>query len=411
MSFLHQIERLLREKIGLDLESIGAGSLRRAVERRMEATGESELHSYMHWLLQSNLEADALVEELVVPETWFFRDPEAFVFLVEHVQSHTAKDAGSFEVLSAPCSTGEEAYSVAMALLDGGIGKFGVTGWDVSVDAIRQAEAGLYNKRSFRSDFPGRDRYFTQTPSGERKTEAVLDRHVQFERRNLLEPPPSRRFDAIFCRNLFIYLSLEGRERLIGYLRGMLGEGAPILVAPSEQQLMREAGLQAIPFPGAYAFREPVRSAQPVAKNEPVKRSALRIPIAPLRRAVPPQSRRIRLPHTAPVAKVQPSLEEARRLADAAKLEEAWQMCLELERTQGASGELFYLKGLVCDAQGNDRQAADLYGRAVYLSPDNPEALAHLALAKERLGDSAAAGRLRARVRRLMETAEQKGER
>ncbi|NEM46493.1 MAG: chemotaxis protein CheR, partial [Xanthomonas perforans] len=116
-------------------------------------------------------EQQALVEAVVVPETWFFRYPESFAALVNLARERSTHLAGArpLRILSLPCSTGEEPYSIAMALLDGGLpgDGFRIDAMDISEVNLQRAERALYGRNSFRGDdLSFRDRHFAVTPEG-----------------------------------------------------------------------------------------------------------------------------------------------------------------------------------------------------------------------------------------------------
>ena len=116
------IEDLLRDRIGLDASSIGSSLIERCVRLRMKALGIADVAGYVRRLRADDSEWRELVESVVVPETWFFRDRQAFDALIQNLIAEwiPRQSMHSLRILSAPCSTGEEPYSLAMALLDAG---------------------------------------------------------------------------------------------------------------------------------------------------------------------------------------------------------------------------------------------------------------------------------------------------
>src|SRR5690348_15630053 len=115
-------ESLLKNAMGLDTASIGSSCIERAVRHRMATIGLKQTDDYWQEVRRSKYELQELIEAVVVPETWFFRDREAFSALVRLVSEEwrPAHPARVLRLLSAPCSTGEEPYSMVMSLLDGG---------------------------------------------------------------------------------------------------------------------------------------------------------------------------------------------------------------------------------------------------------------------------------------------------
>src|SRR6478672_9330829 len=120
---LPEIERLLARTIGLDSNSIGISAVDRAVRERMKISRVPSIESYWTHLSDSSAELQELIEAVVVPETWFFRDDEAFATLVRASLELQERTSAALRFLSIPCSTGEEPYSIAMALRDAGIAR------------------------------------------------------------------------------------------------------------------------------------------------------------------------------------------------------------------------------------------------------------------------------------------------
>ena len=165
-------------------------------------------------------EFQGLADDLTVPETWFFRGGEVFPFLARHVASASRLlPAGQrFRILSVPCSTGEEPYSLALALLESGVAS---TSWqieavDLSPRHIERVGCGVFGEFSFRQTDPKlRQRYFRSTAAGW-ELDPGVSTLVRFRQGNLLAPlflGGEEPFDLIFCRNLFIYLHATARRR------------------------------------------------------------------------------------------------------------------------------------------------------------------------------------------------------
>jgi chemotaxis protein methyltransferase WspC len=146
-------ETLLKEAIGLDAATIGRSALDRAIRERERACRLAD-QAYCERVSSDGDELQALVEAVVVPETWFFRDREAFTALGKVVRDTILRRNPNQEarILSLPCSTGEEPYSMAMALIDAGVSPKGVRidAVDVSHRALGYARRGVYGKSAFR---------------------------------------------------------------------------------------------------------------------------------------------------------------------------------------------------------------------------------------------------------------------
>jgi chemotaxis protein methyltransferase WspC len=396
-------EDVLRESIGLDAASIGSATVQRAVQQRQRACGLTGA-DYLAHVRESGAELQALIDEVVVPETWFFREPQAFEMLAEFVCGEwlPAHAGGTLRVLSLPSSTGEEPYSIAMALLAAGMAadRFHVDGIDVSTRALERAVEGIYGRNSFRGSGPELGPFFTGEPGARRVIENVR-RQVQFRSGNICVPgslPGASAYDVVFCRNLLIYFDRPTQDRTLDVIERLLTPTGLLFVAPSETSLLlgRAAGwtrtLKAFGFHRGMA--KPRKSPAPIApaRTELIAPTSRR-PLAPARVAI------------APPPMTECPLDEATRLADQGRFVEAVAKCDEHLRLHGPSAPAFQLLGVLHDAGGDTDAAIACYRKSLYLDPHNQEVLIHLRLLLEKLDKKQEASVLRNRERRLAERA------
>ena len=397
----NKIGALLKDAMGLDVASIGAPALEHAVRKRLAACGLVDTSAYLEHLGSSNTELQELIEAVVVPETWFFRDREAFAALVRNVHDPASglQARGKMRLLSLPCSTGEEPYTIAMALLDAGIGaqRFEIDAFDISAAAIARACRGVYGGNSFRGEDLGfRDRHFEPAGRGFRLRDAARAQ-VRFRQANFLAAdfhPAARQYDTIFCRNMLIYFDSVTQGRAVAVLKRLLAPTALLFVGPSETGLFLNHGFDPLPSPCAFAFRMGPVTPQQAAR----KRSAHSTP-APLPSSATASSSvpRESIPDTAPAN----DLEAATRHADRGNFAAAERICVAHLRSHRPSAAVFHLMGLIRDAGGFLTEAAECYRKALYLDHGHRESLFHLALLLEKRGDAASARVLRNRAHRL----------
>lgn len=387
---MHQIEDLLRRHIGLDVASIGSSLIERAVRLRMQQHDLKEIQAYRTLLTTSPHELDQLIEAVVVTETWFFRERESlnvFTQLVRH-EWQARSPAGALQVLSLPCASGEEPYSLAMALLDAGLpdSAFAIHAADISARAVARAQRAVYGKNSFRGRELGfRDRYFRSTKDGF-ALNPLVRRCVRFERGNVLDPgflAGRGPYDLIFCRNLLIYFDRATQVLALAKLHQLLADHGVLFVGPAELPLAVAGGFVNTGLPMAFACHKPVRDGASPERSRPwLGRGSA---------SEPPRRRPSRVPTPAPApVEASSELEVARQHADAGRLADAAAICNAHLARQGASAQAYYLLGLVKDA-GNDPAAITCYRKALYLEPNHYEALVHLKLALEKTGDVSAA--------------------
>ncbi|MBJ9676410.1 CheR family methyltransferase [Burkholderia gladioli] len=268
------VARVLAERIAAMLAGEAAAAASSAVMQRARQLNDEDLDAHWRLLLASADEQRALIEQCVVPETWFFREREAFVALAARaLERLRAEPSLPLRVLSAPCSTGEEPYSAAMALVDAGIdpARLQIDALDISARAIAQAQRAEYGRNSFRGHaLEFRARYFTPTADGWRLDARIRD-CVRFRRANLLElggpgqAADEGRYDFIFCRNVLIYFDRQAQERALRALDARLAEDGLLFVGPAETGVVMRQAMSSAKIPLAFAFRRTREAEAPTA--------------------------------------------------------------------------------------------------------------------------------------------------
>ena len=407
---MKRIEDRLRQIIGLDAASVGPSRIQRAVRNRMRILGLKRLEDYRQFLGYSRAEWHELVESVVVTETWFFRDPEpiaAFVRLVreEWLPAHTT---AGLRLLSVPCSSGEEPFSLVMALLDGGVpaDRFQIDAVDISARSRARAAQGVFGRNSFRGkDVAFRDRHFQPSAKGFVLDPAIRN-CVRFYQGNFLNDNflgGQASYDFVFCRNLLIYLDPLMRRKALDKIDRLLSPAGYLFVGAVEQPLAIEHGFVTAKPLMTFACR---KAGHGVKRQRPLwlpkqPGVATRYQRKSASQAQPELVGRLMLPSPGETAPAQGNdLETARRLANAGHLAEAAEICEAHLCENRVSSQAYYLLGLVRDASG-ELDAVDCYRKALYLQPDHYESLVQMALLLQKNGDTARAGTFKSRARRI----------
>ena len=397
----------LKDRIGLDVASVGEAIIERAVRQRSQAVHAQTPQEYWQHLQSSHDEQQALIEAVIVPETWFFRYPESFATLARLAKERLAaiKQMRALRILSLPCSTGEEPYSIAMALLDAGLAphQFKVLGLDVSPLSVERAKRGVYGKNSFRGgDIEFRERHFSEQPDGFHIAERVREQ-VRLHVGNLLDPAllaNEPTYDFVFCRNLLIYFDQPTQKQVFDVLKSLTHVDGVLFIGPAEGSLLGRHGMRSIGVPQSFAFSrhaEPVQP-EPVFVPLPIpQRSAAPIPAKP--RPFSTVSAQV-VPIKASHSDAGDLLSRIATLANEGKSAEARATCEQYLSNHPPAAQVFYWLGLLSDVAGSALEAQGYYRKALYLEPQHPQALMHLAALLESQGDSAGARRLQARAAR-----------
>ena len=399
---------LVRARTGL---AIAADMLGRAIRQRLRERQEGDAEAYMARILDDEGEFADLLDLLVIPETWFFRDPQAIAHAARFAQERHARSGAPVRLLSLPCSTGEEPYTLAMALFDTGLPAqaFQVTAVDINEPSLERARRGLYGRNSFRArDLGFRDRYFDAEGDRQRLAERVRNQ-VRFRQGNILQLGSLRDgapFDVVLCRNLLIYFDDQTQGRALSHLAALMHDDGLLCVGSSEMVSAMRHGFASLGVAHASALvkrqaavADPARPHPPAAA--PRRKAAVRTP--PPAPALPARLRARSTPVPAPatpVARSAQPLEEAQRLADAGRGAEAEALLRDLlEADRSQAGAHFLLALILPDARAAEAERA--LRQALYLEPGHYPALCRLALICERAGRLDEAGRLRERAARI----------
>ena len=407
-----ELAEILHTALGLNISSIGARTLERSINRRVKELNLADQGEYVRYVRGNASEINLLIDEVVIPETWFFRDTDPFIALADMAgrwfRNHPQRQ---IKILSIPCASGEEPYSIAMTLLEAGIARtsFRLDAVDVSSKIIERAKKAIYTKNSFRNaDLAFRDKYFTTTG----KTFALqkeIRSTVNFYCGNILDPDfmaALGRFDIIFCRNILFYLDADSQQMIVRILAQLLQPEGCIFVGAAEairylsegfsscdQRYGRATILHCKKNPAAN-YKGAAVAAKPASPENKQYRASLPRRDSPVRQNLSGQKAG---------SNAASMLALARQSADAGRLKEAEETCQDILRLHGPMADVYYLLGILYDISGQLSESVKLLKKALYLLPDHQESLLLLTYLSERLGDQKAVTNYKRRLKRLGE--------
>ena len=239
---LHDIISMLLKHTGHDFRNYKRATVLRRIERRLQVRAVATLPEYRDLLAADAHEHKALLDDMLISVTNFFRDREAFESLERDVIPELFKDKGPLDEVRAwvaACATGEEAYSLAMLMADQAAlseqpPSFQVFASDIDDSAIDSARAGSFPASIITDVAPARLRqYFNKDDDRYRIRKSIRDR-ILFASHNLLRDPPFSRLDLISCRNLLIYLNRDVQVRVLQMFHFALKPGGYLFLGSSE---------------------------------------------------------------------------------------------------------------------------------------------------------------------------------
>jgi chemotaxis protein methyltransferase CheR len=273
---------LLQERTGLEIPASRVRACEPSIRRAMANAGIRDLHHYCAVLDSDEVAFDALVDELTIGETYFFRDPRQFSFLrtvaiPDVLRSRTSGHA--FSAWSAGCASGEEPYSLAILLHEMGVGdRRSVVGTDISRRRLATARSGRYGKWSLRGvETSVVDRYFQREGATFELTPSIRSA-ARFQYLNLAEDLSSQLlpsgFDLIVCRNVLIYFDAVTIRRVLGQMVDRLACGGWLLLGASDPPLPSGEPCDVVMTEAGLAYRRRARRASDTedasAANPPV---------------------------------------------------------------------------------------------------------------------------------------------
>lgn len=352
--------------------------------------------------------SEVLASYLTIGETYFWREPMVFEALETRILPKLAqarRESGEkhLRIWSAGCSSGEEAYSLAVALRRS---LPDIEEWNVSILAtdinprkLQKAREGIYGGWSFRNPPPWLIQgYFEEQRSGKRKIKPELRKMVSFEYLNLnddIYPSPlndTQAMDIILCRNVLMYFTPDRAREIVGRFRRCLSEGGTLAVGICELSMPIFEDFELVQIPESSIYRKP--SSSPILSwpklPEPVrtrKRTSIKQGTAPavIARAKHP---RLRTKSVSPSAR-----ERIERLAGLGRLPEALSACEAAIGADKLDPRLHFLKAAILQEMNREEEAAESLRRTIYLDPSSLSATYSLGNLLLRRSDTNAARR------------------
>ncbi|MDO5657997.1 MAG: protein-glutamate O-methyltransferase CheR [Paracoccus sp. (in: a-proteobacteria)] len=240
-SDFNQLRSIIHDQSGIVISAPKKTMVRARLYRRLTATGKTSIRDYLHFInsLDGRDERREFISSLTTNVTHFFREAHHFDTLCQNILPDLRHNAGSINIWSAGCSSGQEPYSIAMAIAERHpdlTKRVTIFGTDIDHNILERAKSGFYSQAELSGLSPERRGRFFEDKAGGWQVRPAIAQMVRFSCENLTASKASRdRFDVIFCRNVAIYFDQETQERLWRRLAESLKPQGWLLIGHSER--------------------------------------------------------------------------------------------------------------------------------------------------------------------------------
>lgn len=241
--------------------------IERRLAPRLRLRGNKSFAAYVESLDEQELEA--LLDTVAVHETYFFREERQLKAFTDEILPELIGKGERLSIWSAGCSSGEEAYTIAMLLSEHGLlanGQVSIDAGDLSRRVIESAIKGGYGQSSFRTtDGYFRDKYFTREGASLWRVSGELRKSLRFEQQNLIKlaeglregrPRMAGKFDVIFCRNVLMYFDDSAVKKTLMMFHSLLREGGYLLLGHAESLLPHGLGFRTVQLGRELAYKK-----------------------------------------------------------------------------------------------------------------------------------------------------------
>jgi len=427
---LSKIEKILHDSMGLNSTSIGISAVLNAAELRMTALNISDLKKYSEIVTKDKNEVQELIEEIVVAETWFFRDIQPFKMLTEYIKDEWQKidKDKPIRILSLPCATGEEPYSIAITLIEAGLmpSQLKIDAFDISERNIKRCKTACYRENSFRGVEKNiRDRFFNYN-NKQYYPDILIKAMVNFEVASVLDPvfvATQIPYDIVFCRNLLIYFDKHTQATAAEMLDKLLNPKGMLFVGHAETSIFSKNWEISRRYPKSFIVRK-FDDNQNVSNKLFKQKSISSFPQnvgndnkKKLRTVIVESTKSERLkiddtkiPFCTPVSnenhihinlELKNELVAAKQFADNGQLIEAEKKCIKYLEKNKQDTKVYFLLAIIQLSIGDEQKSVQYFKNVIYLEPGHYDALIYLSTLLGDQGDELGATRFRERALRV----------
>lgn len=401
------IINIIIEEMGLEPESLGDMLLKTSIRSLLNKTGHISEEDLLLELNRNPNTIKELIEEVKVPETWFLRDKEAFNYLEKFTKEAIINKKNlPLRILSAPCSTGEEAYSIAITMKNAGLthDDFNIIAVDISDVNLSKASKGVYTKSSLRAlESETIEKYFIKNDFRYQVVQHIKNSNIDFRNLNLIKDFykfSNKEFDVIFFKNLLIYLNESSRQYILSNIKRVLKDDGVLFVGVSELNYFIRNGFETINHNLSFACRLKKHSNPSIQDNRKliIKREiSKKNNLEQLKNKNNTISEKVTASPIIDNNKVYNS-EKIKKMMDLGKYNEV-EIEIDFYIKENINNyEIYFNKGLIKYVEQNYSLAKEYFLKSLYLEPNNYDTLIYLSLIEKELGfnDKSEVYRLRA---------------
>ncbi len=401
------IIQFIETEIGLNTDSVGIISVANAITKHLKP--DEIKYSEFSKLMRDNSRLQDLLNELTVAETWFFRDTECFNFLRSELSSNKHKYSADnkLRILSVPCSTGEEPYSITILLNELGFKStdYEIIASDINPNSLNKAKSAVFGKSSFRNDYCDfKSKYFDLVNENCYELNYKIKSIPTFKKGNLVKSnflQNEPKFDYIFCKNLLIYLHEEARKQVLENITRLIKLDGILFTGLSETTYFTRNNFDYIKHDMAFACKQ-------ITSLKQTEPSLLANHQELIKQIHHPNSEQKSIKTHRKIATIHTQEKNDKNLhqklyelADKGLYSEAEKMCLDLLSKDTSDYSALYIMGLIKNVSGKSSEAKDFFNKVLYLKPDHYESLVHTSLIYESTGEHELANIYRTRAEKV----------
>jgi chemotaxis protein methyltransferase WspC len=402
------VKKILKQNTGLSLNSEDPDVTDDIISQYMENSGFNSENKLLEFLQSNTKELRNLASELINNETWFFRNKEIFDFLSDNLkQWKDNEEQKKLNILSVPCSTGEESYSIVITLFENMFkpNEFAIDAIDMSSKVIENTQQALYSKESLKElNDDLIEKYFYQAEDLYIMNPKISNL-VNFYEDNIADENflhSNKKYDIIVAKNFLNDYCIDSHRIIFNNIYSLLDDEGILITTSEEATLFDKMFFNSYDNDNPFVLRKFVQSQEKQDSTNIENKS--KSVFDKIKSALKPATSNLKIIDTADnieEVNLGRELNNIKNLIDKNRFDSADEKCRQLLKSIKDNPDVFYYMGMINESLNKPEEAEEYYHKALYLEPYHYESLVHLILIFENKGWKDRAALLRKRIEKI----------